>query len=101
MYTRILVFFTLFLKNRNIITKIKRSKVTDYAALNRGSYTSAKKLRKSDKMRDLASILSLFCKEFDKLNNTGARMFDYIYGLILKILNCVISLSYYLFTGEI
>ena len=52
-------------------------------------------------MRDLASILSLFCKEFDKLNNTGARMFDYIYGLILKILNCVISLSYYLFTGEI
>ena len=32
MYTRILVF-TVFLKNRNIISKIKRSKVTDYAAL--------------------------------------------------------------------
>ena len=27
-------FFTVFLKNRNIISKIKRSKVTDYAALN-------------------------------------------------------------------
>ena len=26
--------FTVFLKNRNIISKIKRSKVTDYAALN-------------------------------------------------------------------
>ena len=28
-----LVFFTVFLKNRNISSKIKRSKVTDYAAL--------------------------------------------------------------------
>ena len=26
-------FFTVFLKNKNIISKIKRSKVTDYAAL--------------------------------------------------------------------
>ena len=26
-------FFTVFLKNRNIVSKIKRSKVTDYAAL--------------------------------------------------------------------
>ena len=33
MYTRILVFFTVSLKNRNISSKIKRSKVTDYAAL--------------------------------------------------------------------
>ena len=32
MYTWILVF-TVFLKNRNIISKIKGSKVTDYAAL--------------------------------------------------------------------
>ena len=32
MYTWILVF-TVFLKNRNISSKIKRSKVTDYAAL--------------------------------------------------------------------
>ena len=28
-------FFTVFLKNRNIISKIKRSKVTDYAALSK------------------------------------------------------------------
>ena len=27
-------FFTVFLKNRNIFSKIKRSNVTDYAALN-------------------------------------------------------------------
>ena len=27
-------YFTVFLKNRNFISKIKRSKVTDYAALN-------------------------------------------------------------------
>ena len=33
MYTWILLFFTVFLKNRNIFSKIKRSKVTDYAAL--------------------------------------------------------------------
>ena len=35
MYTWILVFFTVFLKNRNIIFKMKISKVTDYAALKR------------------------------------------------------------------
>ena len=29
-------------------------------------------LRKSDKMLGLPSILSLFCNEFDKFNNTGA-----------------------------
>ena len=35
MYTWILVcFFTVFLKNRNISSKIQRSEVTDYAALN-------------------------------------------------------------------
>ena len=33
MYSRILVFYCV-LENRNIISKIKRSKVTDYAALN-------------------------------------------------------------------
>ena len=36
MFTWIWVFFMVFLKNRNFISKIKRSKVTDYAAL---SYT--------------------------------------------------------------
>ena len=33
MYTGILDFLAVFLKNRNIISKIKTSTVTDYAAL--------------------------------------------------------------------
>ena len=33
-------------------------------------------LRKRDKMRGLPSILSLFRNEFNKFNNTGARMLD-------------------------
>ena len=43
-------------------------------------------LRKRDKMRDLLSILSFFRNEFDKFNNTGARMLDSIYHLILRLL---------------
>ena len=35
-------YFTVFLKNRNFISKLRRSKVTDYAALNRTIYTSLK-----------------------------------------------------------
>ena len=33
-------YFTVFLKNRNISSKIKRSKVTDYAALNTNQHTN-------------------------------------------------------------
>ena len=33
-------------------------------------------LRKIDKMRGLPSISSLFRNEFNKFNNTGARMLD-------------------------
>ena len=36
-------------------------------------------LGKSDKMRGVPSILSLFCNEFKKFNNTGACMLDFIY----------------------
>ena len=36
-------------------------------------------LRKRDKMRGLPSILSLFRNEFNKFNNTRARMLDSIY----------------------
>ena len=43
-------------------------------------------LRKSAKMRGLPSILSLFCNEFDKLNNTGARIIDSIYHMTLTLL---------------
>ena len=34
---------------------------------------------KRDKMRGLSSILSFFRNEFNKFNNTGARMLDFIY----------------------
>ena len=38
-------------------------------------------LGKSDKMRGLSSILCLFCNEFNKFNNTRARMLDSIYHM--------------------
>ena len=38
-----LSIFVVFLKNRNIISKIRKSKVTDYAAL-RGSVAKSKSL---------------------------------------------------------
>ena len=41
-------------------------------------------LRKRDKMRGLPSILSLFRNEFDKFNNTRARMLDSIHHMTLR-----------------
>ena len=38
-------------------------------------------LGKSDKMLGLSSILSLFRNEFNKFNNTRARMLDSIYHM--------------------
>ena len=38
-------------------------------------------LGKRDKMQGLLSILSLFRNEFNKFNNTRARMLDYIYHM--------------------
>ena len=38
-------------------------------------------LGKRDQMRGLPSILSLFRNEFNKLNNTRARMLDSIYHM--------------------
>ena len=59
----------------------------------RGSYMSAhvllnllNELGKRDKMRGLPSILSLFRNEFNKFNNTGARMLDSIYHMTLRLL---------------
>ena len=43
-------------------------------------------LRKRDKMHGLLSILSLFRNEFNKFNNTRARMLDSIYHNALRIL---------------
>ena len=61
--------------------------------LHRGSYMSAhdllnllNELGKRDKMRGLPSILSLFRNEFNKFNNTGARMLDSIYHMTLRSL---------------
>ena len=46
-------------------------------------------LGKSDKMRGLPSILSLFCNELNKFNKIGARMLVSFYHMTLKILkNC-------------
>ena len=45
-------------------------------------------LEKRDKMRGLASILSLFCNEFNEFNNTRARMLDSIYHITLKYHFC-------------
>ena len=58
----------------------------------RGSYMSAhvllnllNKLGKRDKMRGFSSILSLFRNEFNKFNNTTARMLDSIYHMTLHV----------------
>ena len=39
---------------------------------------------KSDKMRGMPSILSLFRNEFNKFNNTRERMLDSIYHMPLR-----------------
>ena len=43
-------------------------------------------LLKRDKMLGLTSILSIFRNEFDKFNNTRARMFDSIYHMTKRLL---------------
>ena len=41
-------------------------------------------------MRGLLRILLLFHKEFDKFNNTGARMLNSIYHIILNLLKMAV-----------
>ena len=48
-------------------------------------------LRKRDKMRGLPNNLSLFRNEFNKFNNTRARMADSIYHLTFRLLRNLIS----------
>ena len=43
-------------------------------------------LGKRDKMRGLLSIISFFRNEFDKFNNTRARMLESIYHMTLRFL---------------
>ena len=52
---------------------------------------SLNELGKRDKMRGLSNILSLFPNEFNKFNNTRARMLDSIYHMTLIILLNLIS----------
>ena len=63
-----------------------------------GSYMSAhvllnllNELGKRDKMRGLPSIWSLFRNEFNKFNNTRARILDFIYHMTLRLLWNIIS----------
>ena len=49
------------------------------------SFNLLNELGNRDKMRGLSSILSLFCNEFDKFNNTGARMLDSYYHMTFKL----------------
>ena len=78
---------------------IRRACTLSYYVSDRGSYMSAhvllnliNELGKRDKMRGLPSILSLgnprilslFCNEFNKFNNTRARMLDSIYHMTLR-----------------
>ena len=48
------------------------------------SSISLHELRKIDKMQCLLSFKSHFRNEFNKFNNTGARMLDYLYHITLK-----------------
>ena len=41
---------------------------------------------KSDKVRGLSSILTLFRNKFTKFNNAGARVLDSLYHMTLKLL---------------
>ena len=74
------------------VTSLQIDKV---ANIYRGYYTSAhvllnllNDLGKSGKMQGLLSILLLFRNEFNKFNNTGARMLDSIYHMTKLIKNC-------------
>ena len=44
-------------------------------------------LGKRDEIRGLPNILSLFRNEFNKLNNTRARMFEFIYHTMYDLKN--------------
>ena len=50
----------------------------------RGSYIT-NELRKSNEMRGLSNIISPFRNEFNKFDNTEARMLDYIYHMALNL----------------
>ena len=50
--------------------------------------------KKIDKMRGLSSILFLYRNESNNFNNTGARMLDSVYHMLLKLLkNCIFGVK--------
>ena len=52
--------------------------------------TLLNELMQIDKVGGLPSILSLFRNEFNRFNNTGARMLDSIYQMTFRLLwNCI------------
>ena len=78
---------------KEVIFYIFTCEIQFFSKIHRGSYKSAhvllnllNELGKRDKMRGLPSILSLFRNEFNKFNNTGARMLDSIYLMTLRLL---------------
>ena len=84
---------SLFPNPFNKVNNTRSSQAQMDRAINRGSYMSAhvllnllNELGKRDKMRGLRSILSLFRNEFNKFNNTRARMLDSIYHMTLRLL---------------
>ena len=60
-------------------------------------------LGKGDKMRGLPSILSLFRNEFNKFNNTRARMLDSIYHMTntLKLISGVKTSKFCHYVGNV
>ena len=56
-------------------------------------------LGKREKRRGFPSILSLFSNEFNKFNNTRARILDSIYHMTLKTLYFVIMYATLLWTS--
>ena len=78
----VLVFLSLFGKNwiaiatSNLYQIYSESYMSAHVLLN-----LLNELRKRDKMRGLPSILYLFRNEFNKFNNTRARMLDSIYRM--------------------
>ena len=74
----------------NRLHVITNTNYTNKPRIHRGSYMSAhvllnllNELGKRDKMLGLPSILSLFRNEFNKFNNTRARILDSIYHMTL------------------
>ena len=66
----------MFLKNKNIIFKIRRSKVTDHAALRGLSYdvASGSDITPCNKIDKHTSGLQMFGKRYDVNNNVAYQM---------------------------